>query len=49
MSFQMLRGGGASTPTTLEPEPRPHVCGRCRNPYTTGNPNCPNARKEQPR
>lgn len=25
------------------PEPRPHVCGRCRNPFTGGRADCPNA------
>lgn len=45
MTFQMLRGGGASTPPSLEREEPPHVCGRCRNPYTVGNPLCPNAQR----
>lgn len=25
------------------PIPAPHSCGKCRNPYTKGNPDCPNA------
>lgn len=29
-------------PTTRE-QPA-HVCGKCRNPFTVGNPNCPNNR-----
>jgi hypothetical protein len=28
-----------------EPEPRPHACGRCRNPYTGGREDCPNNRR----
>jgi hypothetical protein len=27
------------------PEPPPHVCGNCRNPFTGGRPDCPNARR----
>lgn len=30
-------------PTTIPHEARPHVCGKCRNPFTIGNPACPNA------
>lgn len=33
------------TPPTTYPhdEERPHVCGKCRNPFTNGNPLCVNA------
>lgn len=39
----MSLNGGLPAPTTYQHEERPHVCGKCRNPYTVGNPNCPNA------
>lgn len=35
-------------PVTVPHDDRPHVCGRCRNPWTTGNPNCVNAPKPEP-
>lgn len=34
-------------PKSLPREERPHVCGKCRNPWTVGNPACPNAPKER--
>lgn len=41
--------GGAGEPSTHpHDEERPHRCGRCANPFTGGNPNCPNARKDHP-
>ena len=40
----MLNLAPGATPTTYAHEPSPHVCGKCRNPYTVGNPNCPNNR-----
>lgn len=39
----MSINAGAPAPQTRPPEDRPHVCGRCRNPWTVGNPACPNA------
>lgn len=27
------------------PEPQPHACGRCRNPWTGGREDCPNNRR----
>lgn len=42
MSFITAPG---AIPTTYAHDERPHVCGKCRNPYTIGNPNCPNAQK----
>lgn len=36
---------GAQAPTFAH-EARPHVCGKCRNPFTVGNPACPNARRD---
>lgn len=39
----MSINAGVPTPTTYPREEAPHVCGKCRNPYTHGNPNCPNA------
>ncbi len=40
----MSINGGAPVPTSHERDEQPHVCGKCRNPFTNGNPNCPNAR-----
>jgi hypothetical protein len=34
----------SAVPNTYAHEDRPHVCGKCRNPFTVGNPDCPNAR-----
>jgi len=45
MSFMTAPG---AVPTTYAHEPRPHVCGVCRNPYTVGNPSCPNASRKRP-
>lgn len=42
MSMNLAPG---SVPVTYAHEHRPHVCGKCRNPYTVGNPNCVNARE----
>ena len=39
----MSINNGYPAPPSLPREERPHVCGKCRNPYTQGNPNCPNA------
>lgn len=41
----MSINAGYPAPPTHEREERPHVCGKCRNPFTVGNPNCPNARQ----
>jgi hypothetical protein len=30
---------------TPPPEPPAHVCGRCRNPFTGGRPDCPNNKR----
>lgn len=32
-------------PVTIPHDAPPHVCGRCRNPFTIGNPNCVNAKR----
>lgn len=42
----MSANNGRPTPVTRPAEERPHVCGKCRNPFTNGNPNCPNNPKE---
>jgi hypothetical protein len=34
-------------PAGVPREERPHVCGKCRNPFTTGNPFCPNNVQEE--
>ncbi|WP_274543252.1 hypothetical protein [Microbacterium sp. HSID17254] len=34
-------------PTTYPREAPEHVCGKCRNPFTVGNPNCPNSREKE--
>ena len=39
----MSINGGPYVPTSYEREEPPHVCGKCRNPFTNGNPNCVNA------
>lgn len=41
----MSANGGLYVPTTRPAEERPHVCGKCRNPFTNGNPLCINAPK----
>lgn len=41
--MSMITAPGA-IPTTYAHEPTPHVCGKCRNPFTHGNPTCPNNR-----
>lgn len=38
----------SAIPNTYAHDERPHVCGMCRNPWTTGNPNCPNSNKDKP-
>lgn len=44
--MSMILAPGA-VPNPQPHEQRPHVCGKCRNPYTVGNPACPNARRDQ--
>ena len=39
----MSINNGYPAPASLPRDERPHVCGKCRNPYTVGNPACPNA------
>lgn len=39
MSLNLVPG---AVPATHQHEERPHVCGKCRNPFTVGNPACPN-------
>lgn len=41
-----LQSSTARNAPTIPDEDRAHVCGKCRNPWTTGNPNCPNAPKD---
>lgn len=43
MSMNLAPG---SVPRTYAHEARPHVCGKCRNPYTVGNPLCVNAQRQ---
>lgn len=45
MTGQSVRGAyslAPISPDTQEHEEAGHVCGRCRNPWTHGNPECVN-------
>lgn len=41
-----LQSNSTRTPTTIPDDPPPHVCGRCRNPWTGGREDCPNNRRQ---